>query len=343
MGINFPASPLVGDLWPNPVVAGQAQYTWDGEKWTSGGGSGGSIGDGSAYVLKAGDIMTGPLVLPADPTVALQAATKQYVDGRPATDSTKVAKAGDTMTGPLVIVQGSDNNRSPLTFIKDSGQQVEVVIKTSDGRKRWGYQLADANLETGGNLGSNFNLNSYKDDGTFLSGVLQVVRQTGEVVLGNLLRVPLTLAVGGVSVSSTPGDATLIRTGANTTGALFLGNSGAKYLYFDGTNYQFGGVGASFATPGYQKLPSGLILQWGLTTMSTNTLGQGTINFPVTFPNATLNLRVSQGDSAAMNIILSTSSTAFNTSAFTVQAAISQTGGPFTSSSAKVSWEAIGY
>ena len=36
MGINFPASPLVGDLWPSPVVAGQAQYAWDGEKWTSG-------------------------------------------------------------------------------------------------------------------------------------------------------------------------------------------------------------------------------------------------------------------------------------------------------------------
>ena len=36
MGINFPASPLVGDIWPNPAVAGQGQYTWDGEKWTSG-------------------------------------------------------------------------------------------------------------------------------------------------------------------------------------------------------------------------------------------------------------------------------------------------------------------
>ena len=36
MGINFPASPLVGDIWPNPAVAGQGQYTWDGEKWTAG-------------------------------------------------------------------------------------------------------------------------------------------------------------------------------------------------------------------------------------------------------------------------------------------------------------------
>ena len=32
------------------------------------------------YVKKTGDTMTGPLVLPGDPTTDLQAATKQYVD-----------------------------------------------------------------------------------------------------------------------------------------------------------------------------------------------------------------------------------------------------------------------
>jgi len=36
--------------------------------------------DSSPYVLKAGDTMTGPLVLPGDPVSALQAAEKQYVD-----------------------------------------------------------------------------------------------------------------------------------------------------------------------------------------------------------------------------------------------------------------------
>ena len=35
MGINFPNTPAPGDLWPNPAVAGQGQYTWDGEKWTA--------------------------------------------------------------------------------------------------------------------------------------------------------------------------------------------------------------------------------------------------------------------------------------------------------------------
>jgi hypothetical protein len=36
-------------------------------------------------VAKAGDTMSGPLVLPADPTLALQASTKQYVDNKIAT------------------------------------------------------------------------------------------------------------------------------------------------------------------------------------------------------------------------------------------------------------------
>lgn len=82
-------------------------------------------------VSKAGDTMTGALVLAADPTANLQAATKQYVDGKIANttitannitytpagniaannvtgaltelDTEKVAKAGDTMTGALVL------------------------------------------------------------------------------------------------------------------------------------------------------------------------------------------------------------------------------------------------
>jgi hypothetical protein len=47
-------------------------------------------------VSKAGDVMTGALTLPADPTLALHSATKQYADG-------KVAKSGDTMTGLLTL------------------------------------------------------------------------------------------------------------------------------------------------------------------------------------------------------------------------------------------------
>ena len=51
-------------------------------------------------LAKAGGTLTGALTLSADPTVALHAATKQYVDTK---DGLKVSKAGDTMTGALVL------------------------------------------------------------------------------------------------------------------------------------------------------------------------------------------------------------------------------------------------
>jgi len=55
----------------------------------------------------SGDTMTGPLILAADPTVPLGAATKQYIDNSHLDIigqlAGKVAKAGDTMTGPLTL------------------------------------------------------------------------------------------------------------------------------------------------------------------------------------------------------------------------------------------------
>lgn len=53
----FPPSPTVGDTFdaPNGVT-----YTWDGVVWIASGGGGGGSGD---YVLKAGDTMTGALII----------------------------------------------------------------------------------------------------------------------------------------------------------------------------------------------------------------------------------------------------------------------------------------
>jgi len=56
----------------------------------------------TTFVRKAGDTMTGALILSGDPLVDLQAATKQYVDN--AFDPAQfVDVAGDTMTGELVL------------------------------------------------------------------------------------------------------------------------------------------------------------------------------------------------------------------------------------------------
>lgn len=49
---------------------------------------------------------------------------------------------------------------------------------------------------------------------------------------------------------------------------------------------QFTGSNQSLANPGYQKLPGGLILQWG--TVTTNGTTTKSVTFPIAFPNALL-------------------------------------------------------
>lgn len=98
--------------------------------------------------------------------------------------------------------------------------------------------------------------------------------------------------------ASFSGDVTLYRTGATSTGVLYFGISGTRYLNYDGTNYVLGGsadlyinggkawansnVISTLGTSGSMTLPNGLILKWG----STNTFaGSVNLTFPVAFPN----------------------------------------------------------
>lgn len=61
-------------------------------------------GDLSGKVNKAGDTMTGPLVLSGDPTQAMEAATKQYVDQHGGGASGDfLPLSGGTMTGPITL------------------------------------------------------------------------------------------------------------------------------------------------------------------------------------------------------------------------------------------------
>lgn len=94
-GVNLATTTLYGvsRLSTNPVSASNPIVVGDNDVRLSN------------KVLKAGDTMTGPLVLSANPVVPLGAATKLYVDTSLATVdlSSRVAKAGDTMLGPLLL------------------------------------------------------------------------------------------------------------------------------------------------------------------------------------------------------------------------------------------------
>jgi hypothetical protein len=96
------------------------------------------------------------------------------------------------------------------------------------------------------------------------------------------------------------------------------------------------GAAQSLAASGYQKLPSGLIIQWG--TATTNGSGQASVTFPLAFPTRAASATANVGSSSVTNCVLATSAT---TTTLTLSAAFGENSAPFVSAS--VNWTAVGY
>lgn len=75
MAFDFPNAPTLNQI---VVMPDGTQRVWDGSKWKAAG-----LAPGPYLPLSGGQLQ-GPLVLQADPTTALGASTKQYVDATPA-------------------------------------------------------------------------------------------------------------------------------------------------------------------------------------------------------------------------------------------------------------------
>ena len=99
--MDFPATPTVGQLWPDPPTIGIPQYQWDGSAWLAV-----APPEGLVYVKRVGDTMNGPLNVVSPPTQPKHAVSKEYVDGGVAGIDGKVSKGGDTMTGALYLPGG---------------------------------------------------------------------------------------------------------------------------------------------------------------------------------------------------------------------------------------------
>ena len=149
-----------------------------------------------ARVVKlAGDTMSGPLVLPADPTVPLQASTKQYVDGKfpvsvanGGTGSTVekyLPLVGGTLTGDLLIVKPSGD--STITFSSLANTNRGEFYQTN-GLHRW-FAGVSAAAESGSNVGSDFTILRYNDAGSYVGNALAINRANGNVAINGQLRV----------------------------------------------------------------------------------------------------------------------------------------------------------
>ena len=123
---------------------------------------------------------------PASPVVGLPTYTW---DGEKWTTTTStitppdlgfVLKAGDTMTGDLTV------RKTDPSFVLNKTVAVSGlwVGGAFNGLDRWWANFGDGTAETGSNVGSNFDLSRYADNGDYLGSPLTINRATGKVTVG---------------------------------------------------------------------------------------------------------------------------------------------------------------
>lgn len=212
-----------------PLVSGFTK--WNGTTW---------VIDTNSYVNKAGDTMTGHLTLSADPTLALQAATKQYVDNLAggginfheptygastanlsATYNNGVSGLGATLTATAngeLILDGINYATLPIpsspyrVLIKDQSNQIEngIYVVTDPGSPLTQYILTratDADNSPSGELAyGDFSLNI---NGSAFGGYGFIMNATSPITIGtdNITYVAYNIAQGviaGTGITESP-------------------------------------------------------------------------------------------------------------------------------------------
>jgi hypothetical protein len=138
MGLNFPSSPAIGALHPDPAQAGVPQYKWDGEKWLAVGGAGST---GAAIYVSdtppAGapdnalwwESDSGILYLKYNDGTSAQWVIAVAVgsSGTGGDTSGLVLKSGDTMTGHLGLPTGPSATHAVRKDYVDTADALKVA------------------------------------------------------------------------------------------------------------------------------------------------------------------------------------------------------------------------
>jgi len=199
-----------------------------GQEYTSGGMT--YVYNGTGWTIKGGS------------TTAL--ATNAYVDAQ---DALKVAKAGDTMSGDLTISKTKPN----VILDRPVGSPAEIFSKTG-GLTRWRINLANGLAESGGNVGSGFQIDRYDDAGNIIEAALKIDRATGYVTIG---QTTIANAYGNLIIQAGAGTGSPLIQGMKgglVRWELFLGDSTAETGSDAGSNFSIRSdtdAGVAKATP----------------------------------------------------------------------------------------------
>jgi hypothetical protein len=243
---------------------------------------------------------TGSQLTPATPNgqTALYTITVAY--GATSVTAANIASVTSRFTG-FVRPDGStpftaaQTGVTPAQFDKSTAVATMAAVQRALGSDSGVVSISGATALTAANAGCavlasgttlyalSIPLSSTCPAGTRISilnigtGTPQVLMQGSDVLSVNNGTAPY--------INLASGDSLTLESNGATGWFAVSGSAQLKYA---------GAFGASLASSGYQKLPSGLIIQWGTVTVTGTALT--TQNFPIAFPNAFVGGFVSPND-----------------------------------------------
>ncbi len=195
-----------------------------------------------------------------------------------------VKKSGDVMGGALVLA-GGDTGVTPSLFDNDTSLATTAFVKANGSAFSTAFSLSVSTTLTTAHANSLVNFIGSTAGQTLTLPAASGYLIGSRLTIHNLATQNVTIARAGSDIMVTrssnlstltllPGEyVELVAVGA--TSWYLLGSSSLKYSK---------AFEISSATPGYQILPSGLIIQWG-TLGAVNGGASATVTFPVTFPS----------------------------------------------------------
>jgi len=207
----------------------------------------------NAALPKAGGTMTGAIVLPADPSTNLQAATKQYVDAVGAgAAGLALLKTGGTMTGNITFAAGqptATTSTKNIVQLTDSAASTSTTTAATPAAVKVAKDAADAAQSTANTANTTANAALPKAGGTMTGAIVFAGAQqqatlvnygitlltdsvistsTASAATPNSVRAAYDVAISATNTAT----AALPKSGGTMTGNLEIGTAGS--LTFEG-------------------------------------------------------------------------------------------------------------
>lgn len=264
------------------------------------------------YLPKAGGTMTGHITQPLTPTIGEHLANKDYVDAKTGVDSVPIGfidQYGSATPPPSFLL--NDGSAISRTTYATLFARFGTSFGAGDGSTTFNlpnvaavsgrYSITKALLLTNVDaalLNQAANTYCHLDGSVDMTGRQKLSADPIHALHGATKQYTDTAKAEAIAACQSPlGFTPLNKAGDTATGLLLAAdpsasNGAATKQYVDTQDAlrvaltAFTGANQSLSSSGYQKLPGGLILQWGRAGTTSNQTE--TITLPVTFPNAFL-------------------------------------------------------